>query len=168
MYRPENYQACIWFIDQVMPLLRDIDVRFVVAGNRPPKVLTSRRSERVLITGFVEDETPLFSHSMCFVSPLLTGAGIKVKNIEAISSGIPVLTNEIGIEGIPAINGKDFFLCKTPEDYSKTIHQLYEERSGFDSTQMPGKKMISESFNLDISFSNYLALINELSEAESK
>lgn len=41
----------------------------------------------MIVTGFVEDERELFEKSMCFVSPLLTGAGIKVKIIEAFLPG---------------------------------------------------------------------------------
>lgn len=166
MYRPENYMACFWFINKVMPLLDDIDVRFVIAGNKPPKSLVACQNERVVVTGFVEDETALFANSLCFVSPLLTGAGIKVKNIEAISSGIPVLTNDIGIEGIPATDGKEYYHCTTPEDYSNIIHQLLNNFNRENANQMFGKEMIRNSFDLDHSFAEYLKLINRLSKEE--
>ena len=60
MYREENYQAALWFIRQVMPLLADTNIRFVVAGNRPPQELIDCQSERIIITGLVEDETSYF------------------------------------------------------------------------------------------------------------
>ena len=70
MYRTENYEAAIWFINNVMPLLADTDVKFIVVGNRPPEILRKLSSEKVIVTGFVEDETSYFAQSMCFVSPL--------------------------------------------------------------------------------------------------
>ena len=124
MYRQENYEAAIRFIDNVMSLLEDTDVRFIVAGNRPPKELQIRSNDRVIVTGFIEDETPYFANSLCFVSPLLTGAGIKVKVIEDLSAGIPILTNSIGIEGIPAEDGVSYFHCETAQDYAYFIKKF--------------------------------------------
>lgn len=162
MYRPENYEAAIWFIENVMPLLEDLDVRFVVAGNRPPEKLKQYASSQVVITGFVEDETPLFESSMCFVSPLLTGAGIKVKVIEALSAGIPILTNDIGIEGIPAVNGESYFHCEKPEEYSRIIHELYNNKIDTEKLTTNQRKVIAKHFNLEESYAGYEEMLLNL------
>ena len=52
------------------------------------------------------------------------GAGIKIKVLEAMSAGIPVLTNEIGIEGIPAVDGHDYLHCESNEDFVHGIQAL--------------------------------------------
>ena len=97
MARPENYLSAKWFIDKVMPLLADLDIRFVILGGNPPETLKTCQIEKVVVTGFVEDITPYFAQSLCLVAPLVLGAGIKVKIIEGLSSGIPVVTNAVGI-----------------------------------------------------------------------
>ena len=79
MSRPENYLSALWFIEKVMPLLKDLDVRFVILGSRPPEDLGKYESDHVIITGFVESIVPYFEHSMCFAAPLVLGARIKVK-----------------------------------------------------------------------------------------
>ena len=162
MYRPENYEAAIWFIENVMPLLEDLDVRFVVAGNRPPEKLKQYASSRVVITGFVENETPLFESSMCFVSPLLTGAGIKVKVIEALSAGIPILTNDIGIEGIPAVNGESYFHCEKPREYSRIIRELYNDEIDTEKLITMQRKVIAIHFNLEESYASYEEMLLNL------
>lgn len=162
MYRPENYEAAIWFIEKVMPLLSDLPVRFVVAGNRPPEQLKKYASERVMITGFVEDETPYFESSMCFVSPLLTGAGIKVKVIEALSAGIPILTNTIGIEGIPAVDGESYFHCETKEQYASVIRKIYGREIDLIDLQQKQHKVIEHHFNLEKSAEAYIRMIENL------
>lgn len=162
MYRPENYEAAIWFIDKVMPLLKDTDIRFVVAGNRPPKELTDKSSDRVAVTGFVEDETPYFSHSLCFVSPLLTGAGIKVKVIEALSAGIPILTNDIGIEGIPAVDKESYFNCASPVKYAEVIKKLLNNEIDSDKIRTAQTSVISDNFDLNMSTLKYIDMIKGL------
>lgn len=124
MARKENYLSCIWFIEKVMPLLSDLDVRFVILGSNPTEEVKQYESERVHVTGFVEQVEPFFEESLCLVAPLVLGAGIKIKILEALSSGIPVLTNEIGIEGIKVCDGVEYLHCERPEDYAMNIRRL--------------------------------------------
>ena len=125
MGRQENSLSALWFIENVMPKISDLSVKFVILGGNPPKELISKESPSVHITGFVDDIKPYFETAMCFVAPLILGAGIKVKILEALSSGIPVLTNKIGIEGIPARDGHEYLHCETAEEYETLIRAIY-------------------------------------------
>ena len=163
MSRKENYLSAIWFIENVMPLLRDLEVRFIVLGSKPNAQLKKFNNERIVITGFVENVEPYFSESLCFVAPLVLGAGIKVKTIEAFSSGIPVLTNEIGIEGIPADHSKDYYYCTNANDYSNIIRKLYFSKCT-DDRGTNGKKMFLKNYSLEKSCENYKNLIFHIME----
>lgn len=127
--RNENVESVIWFLDNVMPLLSDIDIRFVAVGAKPPEKLLIRESENVIFTGYVENPTNYFSDSLCLVAPIVIGAGIKIKILEGLSAGIPVITNDIGIEGIQAKDGQDFLLCNTPREFSEKIHEIYYDKN---------------------------------------
>lgn len=155
MNRVENSSSALWFIDNVMPNLSDCDIHFIVIGNKPPKELLDRQNERVVVTGFVDDPAPLFENSMCLVAPLLLGAGVKVKIIEALSAGIPVLTNDIGIEGIDARDGIEYFRCITAKDYESIIRKMINGE--IDSTKITKNaiEMIERSYDLNKSFGEY-------------
>lgn len=131
MSRPENYESAIWFITNVMPLLKDFNVKFVIAGGQPNNSLYKYEREDVIITGYVKNPEDLFEDCFCLVAPLVGGAGIKIKILEALSAGVPVLTNEIGIEGIPAQDGSEYYLCKTVDDYLKRIQKLLTTEVGW-------------------------------------
>jgi glycosyltransferase involved in cell wall biosynthesis len=126
MGRAENCEAVIWFLDRVMPEITDLDIRLIVLGANPQQSILERCSERVIVTGFVENVTPYFETCMCMVVPLQNGAGIKIKVLEALAAGIPVLTNKIGIEGIDAKSGQDYLHCETPEAYESAIRAMYK------------------------------------------
>lgn len=98
------------------------------------------------------------------VAPLVLGAGIKVKIIEALSSGIPVLTNEIGIEGIHAETGRDYLLCRTPEEYAEAIQKAANGK--LDSIGENGRKFVSTQFNVEGSIENYKKRIVNLCLSE--
>lgn len=161
MARKENSLSAIWFIDNVLPLIKDMNIRFVILGSNPPENLKSKESKRVHITGFVDTIDPYFSSSMCFVAPLLLGAGIKVKIIEALSSGIPVLTNDIGIEGIHAKDKKDYFHCVSKEDYANAIKTIYNSDK---IDVVSGREFIINNYSLELSKERYKERIKKLAE----
>ncbi|WP_287047535.1 glycosyltransferase [Treponema sp.] len=146
MNREENEQAVLWFIDTVMPLL-DKTFRFIIVGNKPSEKLLGKVSERVIVTGFVEDVLPYFETALCLVVPLFVGAGIKIKVLEGMSAGVPVLTNDVGIEGIDAVDGKEYFYCKDAADYAEKIKLLDNNRELCNEIGKNGQKFIIENFN---------------------
>lgn len=129
MRRFDNYMSVEWFIDFVMPKLPS-RFRLIIMGGDPPKHLCDKASEKIVVTGFVDDETVryYFENSFCMVVPLLTGSGIKTKVLAALSAGLPVLTNCIGIEGIPAVSGRDYIHCESADDYIEALCGLTDEQ----------------------------------------
>lgn len=162
MAREENYASVIWFIENVIPLLPGKTIEFNVVGAKPPEVLRKYESDVVHVVGFVDDVSSYFEESLCLVAPLVLGAGIKIKILEAMSSGIPVLTNEIGIEGIPAKNGVDYIFCEKPEDYANAISNLNNRRYLLEDYERNSKKFIKEQYSIEGSLQNLCKLFNEL------
>ena len=161
MSRPENYLSAEWFIENVLPMLQNEDVRFVVIGSKPPEELKKLANDRICITGYVEDFSKYFESALCLVAPLVLGAGIKVKILEALSSGIPVLTKDIGIEGIPANDKQEYFYCVSPGQYADTIKSIIRNPADRARISNAAKKLIDESFDLNMSFNNYRDLLLE-------
>ncbi|MDO5381718.1 MAG: glycosyltransferase [Eubacteriales bacterium] len=162
MARVENLSAVEWFARNVMPLIDDIPCRFLIIGGGVTDKLKSLESEKIHIQGYVDKIDPYFSKGMCFVAPLSLGAGIKVKVLEAMYTGIPVLTNDIGIEGIPAEKDLDYYHCDTPEQYAEIIRNIYSSREN-DFILANGKPCIEKNFDLEKSFDEYYDIIVKLS-----
>ena len=170
MKRPENYLSAIWFIEKVMPLLHDHECRFVIVGNNPPRQLMAYASSNVVVTGFVDSVAPYLEHSMCFVAPLVLGAGIKVKVLEAMTTGIPVLTNEIGIEGICVTPGSGYYHCETPAEYAKIINTMCTSFSTpkgmeeYNETGLQAQRAILAAYDEEHCAQRYIADVLRLTE----
>ena len=162
MYREENWRSAVWFIENVFPRLADTDVRLCIIGHNPPEILQRYRSDRIVVEGYVEDLTQYFAGSMCLVAPLVLGAGVKIKVIEGLSAGIPVLTNTIGIEGIPAENGKEYFFCETPEEYETMIRALARDVYDFDEIEACAKGFVGRTYDMNRDAAEFAARIGAL------
>ena len=164
MSRPENYLSARWFIERVMPEL-DPAVRFVIIGGSPDSSLSKYVSNRVILTGYVQDVSEWFSRCLCMAAPLVGGAGIKIKILEAMSAGIPVLTNDIGIEGIPAAAGQDYLFCSSPEEYVFYINRMFSGNYNTEDISENARRFIRENYNLPQKLDK---LIDKIQEAGSK
>ncbi len=164
MNRPENYLSAIWFIENVFKKIEHTGYRFIIVGNNPNKKLLKYRSSTVLITGFVDDISKYFEKSMCLVAPLVLGAGIKIKILEAMSAGIPVLTNDIGIEGISAKDRIHYYHCQTPSDYIDSIKELSCQKDLRKKLGTNAKLFIQQNYNLETSYNYFQNIILQMLE----
>lgn len=162
MSRKENYDSAIWFIRNVMPLLNDLKCRFVVVGANPPEELKNIAIDRVVVTGYVDNPNQYFEESMCMVVPLIIGAGIKIKVLEGLSSGIPVISNEIGIEGINAEIEKEYLHAETPMEFAEAIKKISENMDLSSTLSQNAKKMIAMNYNEQRSTEQFITLCKEL------
>lgn len=161
MHREENHRSVMWLIEEVMPLLPK-EYHLTVVGARPYRELLDAQNERITVTGFVEQVTPYFEECLCLVAPLVLGAGIKVKVLEAMSAAIPVLTNEIGIEGIGAEDGKEYYHCVSAKDYAKCIVELGENPQLVTSMGKAAKQYVREHFDLERKYQELLVRMQQL------
>lgn len=161
MSRKENSDSVLWFIRNVMPLLNDLKCRFVVVGANPPEELKKLASEQVVITGFVDNPNKYFEESMCMVVPLVIGAGIKIKVLEGLSSGIPVISNEIGIEGINVKNGEEYLHAETAKEFAEAIKKISVDTNLSEKISQNAEKIILENYNEEKSTEQFIILCKE-------
>lgn len=161
MSRKENHDSIMWFIDNVMPKL-DKKYRLRIVGANPKKKLLERQNERILIEGFVDSVEPFFESCLCMVAPLTLGAGIKIKVLEALSAGIPVITNDIGAEGIELTDGVNYIRCSNPEEYVNAINFLNENEKACIKIANSGREHVKNKFDTNKSLQKLEERISEL------
>ena len=105
---PPNVDAAVWLVEQIFPrVLEEMpDVRLYLVGSNPTERVMSLASERVVVTGFVEDAVlqEYYARSRVAVVPLRFGAGIKSKVVEALQQGLPLVTTTVGAQGLPGLH----------------------------------------------------------------
>jgi glycosyltransferase involved in cell wall biosynthesis len=162
MGRLENQEAVQWFLEKVfIPYSLNRVVRLLIIGSGAPSGFVDkfRHVDNVVFTGFVKSPEEYFKEALCMVVPLTNGGGIKIKVLEAMSCSVAVLTNDIGIEGINAIDKVSYLRCITPTDYQANILMLLNDNKMAREIGEMGRKLILDDFNYENSYKSYRNII---------
>ncbi|MBN1830539.1 MAG: glycosyltransferase [Deltaproteobacteria bacterium] len=124
-----NEDAVIWFFHNVFKQyhLDKKGWRLLIVGNSPGRAILNLRSDSVSITGYVDNLRPYLDESLLSVVPLRIGGGMRIKVLELFSFGIPVISTNIGCEGIPVSNGEHILIAETPSEFKKSIECIYHD-----------------------------------------
>lgn len=169
-YRKENSDSLEFFYNNVYLKYNLFNFQIIVLGSYPKLLVNKFKKEHVLFMGYIEDPKIIFSDSLALIAPLLSGAGIKIKILEAFASNLPVITNEIGIEGICTVNdsGKYFMYAKSSKDYYNAILVLSNRNNNIrNSIIQNAKNLINENFNYENSLNEYVKIIKILFNEKS-
>jgi glycosyltransferase involved in cell wall biosynthesis len=124
-----NTHGIQWFMDEVLPRVveRVPGVHLYVVGKDPGREILKRASDRVTVTGFVDDVRPYMARGEVFIIPLHIGGGIRGKALEAMAMKLPIVTTTIGCEGIHLKDGYSSLFADTPGEFAGAVATLLED-----------------------------------------
>ena len=145
-----NAQGLLWFIEQVWPQLvqRHPDLHFDIVGKNPDQRLQAAAAswEGISLKGFVPDLQDIYRDSRVSVAPLLFGSGMKVKVLDAMARGMPIVTTSVGAEGIDMENGKHLLVADTPDDMASEVDRLLTDADLWQRLQVNSRALIRERY----------------------
>ncbi|MGE5708246.1 MAG: glycosyltransferase [Bacteroidota bacterium] len=120
-YHP-NRDAAMTLAKEILPRLPGCGLTLV--GARPPKDVQELASDRITVTGFVEDPYAYLERAKVVVAPLRFGAGVQTKVLEAMALGKAVVLSSIAASAIGGRDGQDYWVADSPEAFSAAVRQL--------------------------------------------
>jgi glycosyltransferase involved in cell wall biosynthesis len=148
-----NVEAVLFFAREVLPLLRTSgrDVRFRVVGAYPPGSLLelAAADPSIEVTGMVEDIAAHYRRATVFVAPILRGSGTRLKILEAMASGCPVVSTRIGAEGLGATQ-KEIVLADAPGEMAQAIAQLLSDSRARRELAQSARAFVEQRFDWPI------------------
>lgn len=123
-----NVDAVIWFKQNIFPkiLEKNPNIKWYIVGSNPTEQVLNLASDNIIVTGFISDEEleALYLECRLAVVPLRFGAGVKGKVIEAIYHKIPLITTNIGAEGL-STKEDAMIICDNADDFAAEVNNLY-------------------------------------------
>ena len=145
-----NVEAIDWFLTKVWPLVhRELpQVRFYVAGRRMPQRLLDSNIDGVTVVGEVDDAMRFMADKSINVVPLLSGSGIRVKILEAMSMGKPVVATTVAARGINYSEGENILIADTPQAFVDCIRRCIDEPATAAAIGSAAVELIKTEYNI--------------------
>jgi succinoglycan biosynthesis protein ExoO len=124
-----NYQSVTGFLSAVFPELRQRfpDLEFDIVGS-----IGSRLGDPPTgcnVVGSVDDLEPYYGRAWVVVNPIIWGTGLKIKTVEALAFGKPLVTTPVGAEGLEEGSGTAFLVAESPAETARSISLLLDDES---------------------------------------
>ena len=130
---PPNAAAATVLARQILPRVRSLTgspARLILAGAigaAGPEIRALGREPGVTLAGYVPDVRPLYAAADVVVAPLASGAGTRIKLLEAFGAGVPVVTTRLGAAGLDVTAGEHLLLAETPEQVAQAVASLWRD-----------------------------------------
>ena len=149
-----NEDAMLYFIERIWPKIKGnySDVTLTIAGRRPSQNLkeAAYSDPSIRITGFVEDIRPYIDQSEVYICPIRDGGGTKLKLLDAMAMGKPIVTTTIGAEGLEVRNGEHVLIADDPETFGKRICLLFENEDLRYGLTRNGRRFVEKHYAWEV------------------
>jgi glycosyltransferase involved in cell wall biosynthesis len=163
-----NIEAAVLFARSVWPWIRERFPawRLTLVGYDPaPAVLALRAEENVEVTGTVDDVRPYYAEALAAIVPLRTGGGTRVKILEAMAAGVPVVSTTLGAEGLAVSPGQHLLIADRQEDWLPRLSSLSLEGGLWNRLVAAGRDLVRSRYDWEILgqalYENYSHWLNQ-------
>jgi len=120
---PPNAEALQWLLDDLWPrvLAQRPDARLVVVGRDAPERLRDRAPANVEFAGFVPEMSAAYSDARVVLCPMRSGGGTRLKVVEGLATGLPLVSTTMGAEGIAVTDGTDILVADDPQSFADAV-----------------------------------------------
>jgi len=143
-----NEDGVAHFVDKIFPLIRREapNAAFWAVGRRPPRRIQALASDRVVVTGAVDDIRPYLGKAAVCVVPLRSGSGTRIKIFEAMAMGKAIVSTTMGAEGLPVMHGENIILADDPADFARQVIELLRDPQRRAQLGGAARKLVEEGY----------------------
>ena len=122
-----NYDAMSWFLHEIYPRIQAQvpGIHLTITGDHANRPLPD--ADNITLTGFVNDVRPLIASAWGSLVPIRAGGGTRLKILEAMALGTPVVATSKGAEGLDLEHGEHLLIADTPAAFAEMIIRLLSE-----------------------------------------
>ncbi len=145
-----NFDAMEYFLHEIFPLIQAErpEVKMVITGKLDGvPVERLPRHQGVTFSGYLPDIRPAVAHSWVSVVPLRLGGGTRLKILESLALGTPVVATSKGAEGLAVVPGRDLLIADKPGDFAKAVLQLLRDPAQRERLSQNGRRVVETQYD---------------------
>lgn len=147
---PPNEDAILYFCERILPHIRNgcrRDIRLTIVGRRPSaKVTALAEGSSIVVAGDVDSVEPYYDEADLVVVPIRYGGGTRIKILEALSFGRPVVSTSIGAEGLELTGGQDLAIADEEKDFASICIDLLENQDARFRLATSGRERVCSTY----------------------
>jgi glycosyltransferase involved in cell wall biosynthesis len=157
-----NYEAMVWFVREVFPsILEQIPhTQLIITGDHLGLALPSNRN--VQLVGRVDDVKCLISAATVAIAPLQAGGGTRLKILEAMALGTPVVATSKGAEGLGARDGEQLLVADDPVVFSNCVTRLLTNPSLRQTMSRIARQFVEQFYDWESNGFLFLQLVESV------
>lgn len=150
---PPNLEGLEWYLEDIHPRLSKIATYTLTVAGRtdgasiPILSKMARRYSNISLCFDPQELRDLYKKAAVFVNPVLRGAGIKLKTINALQAGVPVVSTSIGMEGTGLVDGKHLLVADSPDSFVRGVTTLLRDRSVAKTLVESAQSFLAETYD---------------------
>jgi glycosyltransferase involved in cell wall biosynthesis len=162
-YRP-NAAAGLELVEEIFPRVRELvgDARLELVGREPSTDLRRSAGGPVEVTGEVPDVLPHLRAARVLVVPLRSGGGTRLKLLEAMAAGVPVVSTAFGAAGLDLRDGRELILAESSRDLAQHAARLLEDDELARELSRNARQLVERRYDWAIATRPFVELHQEL------
>jgi GT2 family glycosyltransferase/SAM-dependent methyltransferase len=142
---PPNVDAVLTLVRDVMPHVWEElgEVPVTIVGADPPAEIAALASPLVEVSGWVRDLDPLLDSAAALIAPLRYGAGMKGKVTQSLAVGLPVVTTQVGAEGLDAVDGEHLLIGVNARELAEQTVRLLRDPALWQRLSSSGQRLVA-------------------------
>lgn len=158
----ENAEAMRWFLHEVWPVVSQLAIELHVYGNVCDKLRDRPLSARVTLHGLVPALDTAYAHCDVMINPIMHGGGLKIKSVEALAHGKPLIASPEGAVGIKDPENSGVIVARSRSEFIDAVLRLAHNPEERESLARQALAAAQEQFSPRTSFAPLMALVRSL------
>ena len=141
-----NQDAALWIAGELAPRLSGVEIH--VAGSRAPESLRARlQSSTILFDGEVRDAHAFIDSMQVMIVPVFSGGGMRIKILDAMAAGKPVVSTTVGAEGVDVTNGQNILIADDADVFAEAVRTLLDHRELARAIGEAGRALVATRYS---------------------
>lgn len=167
MYWPPNIDSMLYFCSDILPLIKKDtpECTLIIAGQRPvPAIQALASDSSIRVTGYVDDVCEIARDCGVFIVPLRSGSGVRVKILNAMAMGLPIVATSIGAEGLEITNGEHLLIADKPSDFAQAVMSVLNDASFANQLGQNARQLVCEKYSWETIGKHLLSIYGRLEQ----
>lgn len=149
-----NIDGLLWFAQTVWPILKQkkpaITLNVVGHCSLDIEGILKSKIDDIRVFGFASELESFYRNNMVFIAPYRYGSGVKVKVVNALYRGLPVVTTSVGAEGLEIQHGEEVLIANNPQQFAKNILSLLEQPELWRKLSVNSRNWAKQNYSWDV------------------